>query len=718
MPKQTLAQFGQTIKAKHPEYADLPDDQVGQKVLAKFPQYGDMVDTGSPADQAAAAAANPFANAPAHPSTNAIPTGNLGAVDTLFANNPGEGQPGQGGYAERLRPVGNAGRRMVRNLTSMVAHPVDTVSHMAPPTPGSTDFQKLVDQVPQGETALEGLKRTTPYYQTATHPEQGGVTQATSDAGGDALTMAVLDGATRGVVPEVAPVAADAVSAAGSGLKTGGALLSRKMLGLEAPVDAMGADAGSAVSSNRIVAASPKSLSRKVGAVIPQAMDARDAILSASDASPADISPAVQQPFTDLAAPKLDPRTGAVRPGSIRQMATTRDAIANVQDPNTGAITGEAKDPNLAPSDIAKLQKNVYDLTDYHTPDSDLANQYTKKVGASLKDKLNEVAPEATEMTDKVHDLLGAQEQLKAKLAPATPTDFSPGKLLGKMYDSGRTLAGTAGGSLLDAAGSGLKSMAGAMRRFSGSPVAPVASSPSESAAPQLALPSSAGGTEENFPAISSEPTDPSQEARVAPQDMEGREVESGQTTPPPATPRGLLPQMAGEGSTSPVAPTPAPQPGLHEPAARMRVEPPSTRPRSQQVLEDQPGYVAPTSGRKLLVGPDGSVRPEPIPLESSTGRGAPSTRPSLLSKFKQEAEAGAVQQPPTPPPAAQAPPVEVAPLPAHQSAPTRLPAPDDIAAWQQLEDAGLARYNVHTKQYEYVGPIRKTSLQSKMENR
>jgi len=40
---QSLAQFGQTIKAKHPEYSDMSDEDVATKVLAKYPQYRDMV---------------------------------------------------------------------------------------------------------------------------------------------------------------------------------------------------------------------------------------------------------------------------------------------------------------------------------------------------------------------------------------------------------------------------------------------------------------------------------------------------------------------------------------------------------------------------------------------------------------------------------------------------------------------------------------------------
>jgi hypothetical protein len=44
MPKQTLQQFGASIKAKHPEYRDMDDAALGKSVLAKYPQYGDMVE--------------------------------------------------------------------------------------------------------------------------------------------------------------------------------------------------------------------------------------------------------------------------------------------------------------------------------------------------------------------------------------------------------------------------------------------------------------------------------------------------------------------------------------------------------------------------------------------------------------------------------------------------------------------------------------------------
>jgi len=48
---QTLEQFGQTIKAKYPQYNDIPNAELGTKMLAKYPQYKDMVVTTPAAPQ-------------------------------------------------------------------------------------------------------------------------------------------------------------------------------------------------------------------------------------------------------------------------------------------------------------------------------------------------------------------------------------------------------------------------------------------------------------------------------------------------------------------------------------------------------------------------------------------------------------------------------------------------------------------------------------------
>ena len=46
----SLEQFGATIKAKHPEYADIQNADLAQKVLDKYPQYKDMVQTAPSVD--------------------------------------------------------------------------------------------------------------------------------------------------------------------------------------------------------------------------------------------------------------------------------------------------------------------------------------------------------------------------------------------------------------------------------------------------------------------------------------------------------------------------------------------------------------------------------------------------------------------------------------------------------------------------------------------
>lgn len=43
-----IEEFGQKVKAKYPQYQDLPDAEIGQKVLSKYPSYGDLIDKVEP----------------------------------------------------------------------------------------------------------------------------------------------------------------------------------------------------------------------------------------------------------------------------------------------------------------------------------------------------------------------------------------------------------------------------------------------------------------------------------------------------------------------------------------------------------------------------------------------------------------------------------------------------------------------------------------------
>lgn len=112
------------------------------------------------------------------------------------------------------------------------------------------------------------------------------------------------------------------------------------------------------------------------------------------------------------------------------------------------------------------------------------------------------------------------------------------------------------------------------------------------------------------------------------PEDIEGGpliHVGAGSTVtpPPPQGLRGLLPAEAGQ--TNEIEPlVRAPQPQLNENTARTRVDPNTgIRPTSQQALSDQPGYVAPTSGRTLIVGPNGEITPKPYELGSGQNGGS-----------------------------------------------------------------------------------------------
>ena len=95
----TIEQFGQKVKAKHPQYGDLSDVEVGQKVLEKYPQYQDMVE--SPASTKSPA--------------NALKASVIDAI--------GSQEKSVGGFLKNILP--SAGR-FVGDLASAVLHPVQT----------------------------------------------------------------------------------------------------------------------------------------------------------------------------------------------------------------------------------------------------------------------------------------------------------------------------------------------------------------------------------------------------------------------------------------------------------------------------------------------------------------------------------------------------------------------------------------------------------------
>ncbi len=105
MPKQTLQQFGQSIKAKHPEYKDMDDAALAQAVLAKYPQYSDMVVSSD-------------------------------SIQNVPGATPGMAEPGARGPAPKLSKVaapGEFGKGFIGTIPHMIAHPVETVAGMGQP---------------------------------------------------------------------------------------------------------------------------------------------------------------------------------------------------------------------------------------------------------------------------------------------------------------------------------------------------------------------------------------------------------------------------------------------------------------------------------------------------------------------------------------------------------------------------------------------------------
>lgn len=524
-------------------------------------------------------------------------------------------------------------RRTIGAVESPIVHPLNTLKGLVDlPIESGRDLGTAI----RGEAPAQGPVQSR-IDEAQSDYQQGGLPYAATKGAAD-IGGGIIGGKMLGeLAAPAADAAATGLNAGGRLLKGAGAATSRLAVGAPAAADAMGADAGAGLARNRIVGLTRRSLQRKVAATVGPASEARDTILQRSDAAPVDVQPLTQAPFDDISEVKTDPQTGAVQPGAMRRLNVTRKAIQQVQDPTSGAITETPKDLSLTPAQMGKLQTNVYDMTDYQSPESTLSNHYTKSVGARLKGAINQAAPEAETATDNIHDLLGAQEHLKATTgAPPAATDLGLGKMAGHLYDAARTGGGTAAGAGLDLAGTGMMKAGGVLRRaIASSPVAPAPQTPSV-AGPQRALPV---------------PEAPG----LGPEDLDRGSFPQrpSVTTPAPAPTLGLPASASPDAAPSPVAPAPAnTHPGTPGPGARTRVQPSLLRPTSQQVLEDQPGFVSPRGTRPLIAGPDGRVTPQPYPLpappaqpllESATGRAAPSARPALLRQFRNQAGTAAV---------------------------------------------------------------------------
>jgi hypothetical protein len=364
--------------------------------------------------------------------------------------------PSRPGLLDRMRsnwhsntdpaPDDNAAIRVAKRAARSLASPLTNAIAYTRESPQQQvqDAMQTDQRMPSEWDALKGSQ----------HP--------LTDAAGDLIAAGVGEGATKAVAASAGYVA----NKAGGGLQTLGEKVGNVTLGARAADKTYNTAPGAGISRNRIVGATKAGLLDKVQSRIDPLAQGRDTILGQSQAGPQDVRPEVNQPFNDITAVKTNPRTGAVAPSAQSRMVQTQRAINEVQDPNSGMPTGTPKPlDQLSPLEVSQLNRNVYDLADYSgTPDASLTNQAVKGAGSNLRDRLNQVAPEATDITDLLHDTLGARDVLQRQVSQSGGVPLTKTGIVGSTLGMGGRLAGSMAAAGLDTLGSGLRAVGGSLR--------------------------------------------------------------------------------------------------------------------------------------------------------------------------------------------------------------------------------------------------------------
>jgi hypothetical protein len=197
MAEQTLAQ---RIKAKYPEYADMPDADLEQKVLAKYPEYGDMPRTQTQPQQ------SPLDQMNAMLSQRGLPP----------VKQPGQAVPqglqGKPTFSDRLLASDNPGVSEGANLAEALggyvkAGPGEAIGGIVDAARGNVSRGIHRSIAGAGTTLAPTLPLTAPAAPLAT---------AIGMAGGAAGARVASSGATAlGASPEQAEVAGDIGGIAG-----------------------------------------------------------------------------------------------------------------------------------------------------------------------------------------------------------------------------------------------------------------------------------------------------------------------------------------------------------------------------------------------------------------------------------------------------------------------------------------------------------------------
>lgn len=397
--KQSLAQFGQTIKAKHPEYADLGDEDLGRKVLAKYPQYADMVDSGptkyDPAADAAAHAANPFSGASPHAPAPSFAPGDSPDWQTRLTGND---------------PTGSA-LAVAKHITSIPASIAHTVRHpydsLIAPTVNSGkaafDSARAGDYSAAGQHALDAIPVAGPWARAIENEAHDqGVLPALAGAGLDVAGAEALGGKAPG---KALSSTADALQSTGKGIvhDTIGTLKRDVKRGADPAQAFFDERIGPTLSMNNI-ARKARMAKSEVGPQIPAAIDA--ATDSGTTVPAAKVYSAIRPPIDRLIETKMGPGgTGDI--GNATAYARGFDGI------RSDAGAGES----MTPRDIYDVKRNIADNTSWSDPTMlDLKRVRQQNTGA-LGGILEDVVPGLDSLNSRYQNVTSLERRASERAA-------------------------------------------------------------------------------------------------------------------------------------------------------------------------------------------------------------------------------------------------------------------------------------------------------------
>lgn len=380
----SLAQFGQRIKAKYPEYSDLADEDLGQRVLTKYPQYSDMV-------------------LPGVPKAPQVEMKKLGALDA-----------GGGWSPDDLL------RGAVSGVKNMVAHPLQTGAGMG-----------------QAFTA-SGVNPGGMYPTTAATGRQADSqanTAVQNDAQQDQAQQAKFIGQNPAYA--VGSVAGPALVTAGltKAIKVGAPVLGDAMQGFaESNLNQKmnvgtrdtlyGQNPGRGILRSGIGTSTRNGLIEKVagakdanGALISNAIQRADANANAPQITPQQLRPLIEGPIESQ-------RSVVQGPGNhVANAETPLDvALSKYTQPAPGATTsiyGPNAPSTILPSDLWKTIQNVDRNTRFNPqPEVETLNEVGRDIRGGLRGHLETTDPSIKPSSQNYSDLSSAQTALERQGAP------------------------------------------------------------------------------------------------------------------------------------------------------------------------------------------------------------------------------------------------------------------------------------------------------------